>query len=242
MSCEQIRQRVEDSQDRDLDLRSFSAEMLAHLNVCAECKHFIGQRRELALSLRRVRESAPEVPTTLDAAVLRAFRKRVAAPRREPTVLHETTHRVAIFSYSAALLAVAAVILILLLPGRKLAPRIETVQAPQPIVANELPASLSRSAPEGAIKQARLEAHKKLDQHISRRGAIADNYSLLPSGFTSLMYCDRLSCAGDMEIVRVQLSPSMLGLPPGQTDAAETVRADVVVGADGIARGIRLDQ
>jgi hypothetical protein len=241
MSCQQIRQHVEDSQDRDLDLCSFSAEMLAHLNVCAECKHFIGQRRELVLSLRRVRESTPEVPPTLDAAVLKAFRKHVAALRREPTALHKTTDRVAIFSYSAALLAVGAVILIVLLPGGKVAPRIETVQAPQPVVPNELPASLSRSAPEGAMKQA-SPGHKKLDKHISRRGAISDNHSLLPSGFTSLMYCDRLSCAGDMEIVRVQLSPSMLGLPPGQTDAAETIRADVLVGPDGIARGIRLDQ
>jgi len=242
MSCQQIRQHVEDSQDGDLDLRSFSPEMLAHLNGCAECKPFIGQRRELALSLWRVRDSAPEVPTTLDAAVLRAFRKRVAGHRHEPTALCKTTDRVAILSYSTALLAVAAVILILLLPGRKRAQRIETVQAPQPIVANQLLASLSRSAPEGEIKQASVEAHKKLDKHISRRGAIADNHSLLPPGFTSLMYCDRLSCAGDMELVRVHLSPSMLGLQPGETDAAETIRADVLVGADGIARGIRLDQ
>jgi hypothetical protein len=236
MSCRQIREHVENFQDRDLDLGSFPADVLAHLNLCAHCKLWLGHRRELALTLRRLRESAPEAPTSLDASVLQTFREHSSAPKRG-SALHKTVNPGAILGLSAALLAM--VILISLLPGRRAVPRIEPIRGKQPI-ARELPALASISTPPSAMKPASFQAHKKLGKYNPRqRAAIAENHSL-HSGFTSLMYCDQLSCAGDMEIVRVQLSPSMLGLPPGQADSS--IRADVLVGLDGIARGIRLEQ
>jgi len=54
------------------------------------------------------------------------------------------------------------------------------------------------------------------------------------------MYCDQLSCAEAMEIIRVQLPTSMAGLTPGSTATGDAVFADVLVGPDGIARGIRI--
>jgi len=236
MNCLRLRQYTENSPDGALFLGHFSAEIVAHIEGCFECKDFVHQRRELALGLLRIREASPEVPQSLNAAVLTAFRQHVAIPRREHKLLPKGTGRVAIYSSSAALLVAAAVVVFLVLPGKKVAPNIHTPEAPQQVAV----VSASKSDSQVQIKE--VTAHKKVIKKSSPPPAISHDQSSFPSGFTSLMYCDQLSCAGDMEIVRVQLSPSMLGLPAIRTDAPGTIVADVLVGPDGIARGIRLEQ
>jgi 2-polyprenyl-6-methoxyphenol hydroxylase-like FAD-dependent oxidoreductase len=62
----------------------------------------------------------------------------------------------------------------------------------------------------------------------------------VPEGFRSLMYCDELSCGGAMDVVRIQLQPSDVGLIAAAQQNSNVVSADVLVGADGIARGIRI--
>jgi len=240
MNCQQLRQHIEKLPEDALNFAHFSAEMLAHVKGCVACKNFSGQRRELALGLQRTRAAAPEVPQTLDAAVLIAFRRHLAT-RRNKIPPHKKTGRLAIFSYSAAVIATAGILILFLLPSEKVVPRIQTVQALQPMVANQVFSRTSKGAPVHGISHSTRNPRKKPKQRSFRRDS-PDDHSLLSSGFTSLIYCDRLSCAGDMEIVRVQVSPSMLGMPATRADAASTVLADVLVGPDGIARGIRLEQ
>jgi hypothetical protein len=235
MNCQRLRQHTENSPDGAFNLGHFSAEILAHIEGCFECKDFVQQRRELAFGLLRIREASPEVPQSLNAAVLTAFRQHVAIPRREHKP-PKRAGRAAIYSSSAALLVAAAVVVFLVLPGKKVAPNIHTPEAPQQM------AAVSASGRDSQVQIKEVTAHKKVIKKSSPPPAISHDQSSFPSGFTSLMYCDQLSCAGDMEIVRVQLSPSMVGLPPIRTDAAGTIVADVLVGPDGIARGIRLEQ
>ena len=54
------------------------------------------------------------------------------------------------------------------------------------------------------------------------------------------MYCDELSCDGGMEVVRVQLPSLAAGFMSVPTAGNRVVTADVLVGADGFARGIRI--
>src|SRR5262249_28073995 len=65
----------------------------------------------------------------------------------------------------------------------------------------------------------------------------------LPGGFRSLMSCAELRCPRDMEMIRVQLPSSAM---PRQVASfirtSGSVTADVLVGPDGIARGIRLEE
>jgi hypothetical protein len=57
------------------------------------------------------------------------------------------------------------------------------------------------------------------------------------------MFCDELSCVGDMDVVRVQLPSAVV---PRRASALPQptgfVNADVLVGPDGIARGIRVEE
>jgi 2-polyprenyl-6-methoxyphenol hydroxylase-like FAD-dependent oxidoreductase len=62
----------------------------------------------------------------------------------------------------------------------------------------------------------------------------------IPEGFRSLMYCDELSCGGAMDVVRIELQPSDVGLMATAQQDRNAISADVLVGADGIARGIRI--
>ena len=57
------------------------------------------------------------------------------------------------------------------------------------------------------------------------------------------MYCDELSCVGAMEMIRVQLPSSRVaGLTPASTLPNGVIFADVLVGPDGIARSIRIEE
>src|SRR5262249_53486263 len=61
-----------------------------------------------------------------------------------------------------------------------------------------------------------------------------------PQEFRSLMYCDEISCDGGMNVVRVQLPALPSGFLPAANTGTRPVSADVLVGADGFARGIRI--
>jgi len=56
------------------------------------------------------------------------------------------------------------------------------------------------------------------------------------------MYCDALSCGGAMQLIRVQLPSSAAAFEPAAATPYGTIYADVLVGSDGIARGIRVVQ
>lgn len=245
MTCKELHDCLEDWQDLEVDCRSsFPAEVVEHVSTCPVCKALVEQRRALGTSLRQVRNSLPEIPAWLDDAVLASFHKHTSVPAAlsNSTPLDRRTHPLARASYTAALLAAALVIGALLLPGKKTSFRTESLPTAQPAVASELPKPASRGASQHQFKRAAVGSEGMRDKRVPSRPSVADSHGPLPSGFTSLMYCDQLSCAGVMEIVRVQLSPSMMDLPPGPTDRAETVFADVLVGPDGIARGIRIVQ
>jgi hypothetical protein len=54
------------------------------------------------------------------------------------------------------------------------------------------------------------------------------------------MYCDALSCGGAMQLIRVQLSSPAAAFEPAAASPDGAIYADVLVGSDGIARGIRV--
>lgn len=65
------------------------------------------------------------------------------------------------------------------------------------------------------------------------------------SGFMALPYAQTDIPLEEMVVVRVRLRPtdlSALGLPPAQVRSNGPVRADVLMGQDGIARAVRIAQ
>jgi len=105
--------------------------------------------------------------------------------------------------------------------------------------------TMGRETGKKEIAAAKEPVRKKPNHAASARHAdypisIAEPDGSFPTSFKSLMYCDPFSCPGAMDVIHVQLPAPILGLMPASVRASGVVSADVLVGPDGIARGIRV--
>ncbi len=238
MTCQEFHCHLEISTDSQVQARNFSDDAVAHVNMCAGCKALIDQRVELTANLRRVRDSLPEIAAYLDAAVVAGFRNQITTPTTSR--FHMRRRSLATIGYSAVL-AAAVVIGLLLLPVRKPTSPI----APHPtraVSVGESPKATIKGALQQQIAKRSVGLRAHYDKRVPRSASGVDNNSPLISGFTGLIYCDQLSCGGEMQMLRLQVPRSTLGLPSAPNHTGGTVFADVLVGPDGIARGIRIDQ
>jgi hypothetical protein len=253
MTCHEFRSYFDDPQRGGLIAES--AIITEHAALCSDCRRFLEEQRELGATLRSLRDSVPEIPGSLDVAVLAAYHRHVAV---EPQSAHATvasgrTRFIPVLAWTAAI-AVASVVagaeLRFLwptqdaaIPASQPAPAQVAPQTPRHEISAPHPPRSSRYlARTTTLRQASPAPHSSGNQQTSAQAdsSIASASDPLPVGFRSLMYCDALSCGGPMQMIRVELPPSAAGLGRGAMATSEVVYADVLVGPDGIARGIRI--
>lgn len=242
MNCKEVRAHFEDLRRNEAELCKDCAEVIEHVAHCPECNRFAEMQRELARSLRLARESAPELPASLDAAVLENYRRNTPAPGAIRLPGKPRPYWVLRWSAGCAVVIVVATLL-LLSRGRPAvtAPRSAVVQhptAPQQAHTEAVQASIPVHA---QPKRVRTVARPVKHSPSSTVGPVLAG-NPLPAEFSSLMFCDELSCGGAMEMIRVQLPYPVEGAAVGPAQSNGVVVADVLVGADGIARGIRIEQ
>ena len=246
MTCEELRWYFEDHL-RDAEVRSARGAVVEHISACVDCSRFVAQQRDLGRNLRWVRESAPEVSRSLDESVVLNYRRyragqgrRFAIPwiYRFPIASRWTWSAIAV----VALLAISLWLLSASKTGSGRPP--ETTR--QPTLAPR-PQVVAQSSPSTAVKPARHNrgtagtSRSDSDRHLVSAPLRAAGS--LPDGFRSLMFCDALSCPESMEMIRVQLpNTAMAGPVSGFMHTRRPVTADVLVGPDGIARGIRFEE
>jgi hypothetical protein len=240
MTCQQLRLHLGDPHQGDgfrpgaepLVNEHFVHEHLIH---CADCASFIEEQRELGICLELTRQAVPTFPASLDDSALANYRKQISErPLPARPVLRR--RRFAITCWCAAV-AIVLASAILLLNGRKAVvtvsqPRLpQFARAPQPPVKDVA----SRVSKPKALHAA---AHRAVRQtSVPSVAAVANP---VPAAFRSLMYCDELSCGGTLDVIRVALPSSVTALAAASRPTNGVVFADVLVGPDGIARGIRL--
>jgi hypothetical protein len=243
MTCKELHFHFEKPVGADVDIRS--AELTEHILTCAECSRFVEGQKELGKHLRLVRDSSPQLSASLDGAVLVNYRKYIEqlATTVGSTPLRERISLLADLRWSGAVAAAMLVTVILLWPARRTVTTVAQPRATQPATVPQPPNTRNKTT---ALHEETKPTGPNAPSYLARRkpasiSVAAAGGSFLP-GFRSLMYCDQLSCAEAMEIIRVQLPTSIAGHTPASTQADGTVFADVLVGADGIARGIRIVQ
>ena len=240
MTCHELRLYFEDPLRMDAEFPG-EAEHLAH---CTECARLVEARRELGAGLRLVRESAPEPSEALKAAVLANYRRRITG---DPTLGRSRTRRFTVVAWTTAAAVLALAGALLLHPARRLETsnsklvasnsKIESAQRPIAETgtsekgANRVPWTNSASSPKTRLRPARQPR---------RAPKVATTKSPASEDFRSLMYCDVLSCGGAMQLIRVQLPSSAAAFEPAAAPPYGAIYADVLVGSDGIARGIRV--
>jgi len=228
MTCHELRLYFDDPMRRDDELRA----ELEHLAHCADCARFVRAQRELGNSLRLVREAVPQLPAALDAAVLAGYRRHLGEQHRG--VLQVRGRRsLALLRWGAAAAAILLTAALLYRPEHRAEPAaVRTpVSPPAVAVSARVTTQVAKDLP-GTRRRPRTAT----DRHTALPSTSPATFSALPPGFRSLMFCDELSCGEALEVIRVQLpSSGTLAASGGQP-----VFADVLVGSDGIARGIRV--
>jgi hypothetical protein len=241
MTCQEFQAYFEDPLRVEADLRTDCAEVAAHIANCADCSRIVEAQKELGENLRLVREYTPQLSPSLDATVLADYRRHIAGPT---TLIAASPvprrHAVPALLWSAAV-AVMIVIAILFLPDRKTVTTIAQPPAAKPPSVAQLPET-NRERTVVAQKTHRLKPEVASARPRRSVASVVSPIAPFPAGFRSLMYCDELSCLGAMEMIRVQLPSFAAGFTPASTAANDVVYADVLVGPDGIARGIRIVQ
>jgi hypothetical protein len=240
MTCKDFHNDWEGGVGRRTDVRSESTEMAEHAGACPECGGFVRDEAFLEKQLDRVRAAAPMVPPSLDSKVIENYRRYLA---KRPVAIDRPRWRVSLENALpwAAALAFAALVaygtIVFFMPHASTGwvHREHRTPVGQPPVTAEKPVSPPVTAMGKAHRlPRRAPTHR---ENIEAEGHGDDS---IPRAFESLVYCDQISCPGAMEVIRVQLPTPVLGFARAPAPAGGMVSADVLVGADGIARGIRV--
>jgi hypothetical protein len=137
----------------------------------------------------------------------------------------------------AALAAVIVVTALLSLPGRR--PLVQT-ESHEPAIVSTSPSAHTPSTTAIKTEPVHSAENRALQRPAMQPGIMREHP--VAADFRSLIYCDELSCGGLLAVIRVQLPASDVAHTPASNSPSDTVLADVLVGSDGIARGIRIVQ
>jgi len=229
-------------------------EALAHAGECSRCAEYLQQERTLSLKLGFLSQvmHVQEAPARLEPALLAAFREHAAHASENGSVpLHAGprywAHR-KFWAWGASAAALAAVLALAI--GLRSGQRVPSQPSNAPLASSVAPHEESKAPAPAIVKQDETVVHQAAIQAVKRnrpaepRGRSAgdeDANITVASGFVPLIYCDELNCGTPGDVVRVELPASslpMMGL--ASNTRTGPVRADVVIGEDGIARAIRL--
>jgi hypothetical protein len=222
------------------------AQGLAHTETCERCAARLAEERALLAGVRVVvaELAETEAPARVEVALLAAFRQQVAAPTN--VIALSVKHR---YWIGWRLGAIAAGILLLISMlfafwQRSPKPPEERAVVPQP-VSSPSPQTMPLTPPEPIVERADVATRQpqKPRQRVRRQTSVnsADEAEVVTQ-FFPLREGEDLTALESARVVRVELPGSALsevGLPVAPESANEPVKADVVLGQDGLARAIR---
>jgi hypothetical protein len=234
---------------------------LAHSLACRHCAARLADERVLGAGLRAFGESTAgeRAPAGLKQSLLEAFdRRHAAAPSPVVVQMPARTRNLARWTLAAAaaiaaLLAVTAIYRWYLPSPVLKQETVKTQDAPNPAVRDEpeaakLPVKDDRALEENVDGRSSRQSNPRRAPRRNRtpdRVVVAENSAGQNSGYIPLTY---LADAGSVEsgfVVRVEVPRSTLiamGLPMNVERSSEKVKADVLLGDNGVALGIRLVQ
>jgi hypothetical protein len=239
MTCNELH---ESSSLRSLAEGGFSADVAAHIEHCSACRQWIEIEEQLSNQLRLLRDDAPTVPATLDESVLKGYRSHMQRAAGDIIPLKPVRSTSGLF-WRASIAALLLFVGIIIFGSRKApSPSVTAKVEPPRIAPATRPEGKTESEPPQPIATKQVATtrvhHRTTVPKTEDDSSEAASHDIRPD-FRSLMYCDQLSCSGAMEVIRMNLPASALGMAsPSRT--SNVVAADVVVGPDGVARAIRI--
>jgi hypothetical protein len=265
MNCNEFETLVNDLVRKrviDVSLRDATQ---AHARECARCNARLIEEQQLTVGLRAlaILDENKKAPADLETSLLAAFRKTGSALSAQDSAIASPS--IAASRSNRWWLAAAAILLLFALAAWRFQAANQQPKVPEQIVLQPTPQEPSpkqnedkkrvpehTTAPDktagsevGLKKQNRqAPAVKSSSKDLARlRPQIANNNTReITTPFISLTQGYSLAMPEGGQVVRVELPRSALasfGLPVNAQRLNEPVKADVVVGNDGIARAIR---
>ena len=205
-------------------------EAVDHANTCARCSRRLANEQSLSAVVAAVvmNESQRFAPAAVEQMLLVEFRKQHAGPKRQRT-----------WWAQAAVGAIAAALMVAAVVGLRRTPEQHTVQmrphevrATPPVSPVIAPAV--RAAPKVHVRASQRKAPGKstTEPVVAQREVMTD--------FIPIVYDPEPIERG--QIVRIRLPRAALatfGIPVNEEHAEEAIRADVLLGEDGLARAVR---
>jgi len=220
---------------------------LAHAKDCTRCAARLAEERALIAGIRVVVKEIrkEEAPTRVEAAVLAVFREQTTAvvmPTALPTQAR-TWQRAhwKLEAVAAMILILISAVAIVWLSTRSLKPKQEAKKLlPAPLdTPEQTNTNIKRElalGPRRAISGPQIRVPHRTVRHNSNSVEEVTRFFPLMNGE------EDLNSLETVQIVRVELPRSALGtvgLPIGREGVRQRVKADVVLGYDGLARAIR---
>jgi hypothetical protein len=263
MNCDDFEAVINDLAKKvimDADLRD---KALSHAALCGRCETRLTDERELTSGLKALAfasaASTIEAPSHVEASLLAAFRGHSAHRAASYVSPRAITSR---WLYVAAGIAAMAVITFLLTltvsrtrdPAQQpkseqaISPPVAPDKRQEPSVKAEPPTgretklAVSGLPKTAAFKRANQRANQGRAQLRANPQDDSTTEAEIATDFFPLMNREALGQLDSGQVVRVELPRSALmsfGLPMNMDRADERIKADVVVGNDGLARAIR---
>jgi hypothetical protein len=238
MNCKELKSCFENISLMSAD-PSAKPGLTEHIAECPKCSRFIEGQKDLLASLALLRESGPSPSAALDEIALTNYRKQVAGLRVSAALAIAPKPRSrSSLRWVFGLAAAMALVTILLWPRKQPGVAIQPAIPSPTISSMQLdPAAHNTPVRPKPVGERKSKGAPNRTQAAVSSASMGDS---IPEGFRSLMYCDELSCGGAMDVLRIELQPSDAGLIAAAPQSGSVVSADVLVGADGVARGIRI--
>ena len=241
MSCRKINVYFQDNPRAVGNLLIDSTELSEHLVGCTECRRFVLEQRELVRSLQALRSTVPAISSSLDHAVLLNYqlyranqsRSLVSVPCTSGTSVRRLSGWATALAVACLVVSTGDIAREQEWRNRSLGKQESVSHAPEATHVGRRRAGAQRS---GANKRRTMAASAEKTAHLA---SVAKS-ARFPTAFQSLMFCDQLSCPGAMDVIRLELPSPVLGMIPPSARTRGVVSADVLVGPDGIVRGIRM--
>ena len=235
-----------------LRMQAGGQSLAAHAGDCRACAEWLKSHRLLGNALQTLSAATANAGASaaVEASVLQAFRGQQSAPKivamPEPAVRRwwqlGRAFEIGAYAAVAAALIVGAFLGSRLLHDRQAPQQDEQAKAvvapvvpksgPQEApIAAEIPTQSVKNAAEPAMREVSVRDRRKAPVSSAAKAASATTDRL---DYVAMMLCDPLMCSGDEHVVRMEL--------PATTDGStqQTVLADVVIGDDGLIRGMRI--
>jgi hypothetical protein len=259
MNCQEFEAHTIDlAREQLMDANARQA-AVAHAESCARCAARLSDERALTAGLARVAASGDveEAPARVEALLLDAFRASRTSSLA-PITAHNAPRRLSIWwiAAAAAIIVIAFITALQLKGGdaiveqqatqekREAAP--EPSAQPAPLVSQDNQSVQKEQPVAENVNQGSRRAERKRSAGNRKPRPLAapapHQATEIATEFISLTGAGSLVEPDSGQIVRVELPRAALlsfGLPMNMERADERIKADVIVGNDGLARAIR---